>query len=134
VAVRRVRYALVNWVNPSRDFDTALRERAALLRTETLGRVGATQFLEEAAPEEALRRYRLALDDVRLYCRWPVERGLLGELQEPDQPGEPLVLDRMTRRARPRARGSGAAANVPPRGHCSSVRVRCRAGHGRGAC
>jgi hypothetical protein len=66
-------------------------------RRETFGRVGTTQFLEEAAPEEALRRYRSALDDVRLYCRWPVERGLLGELQEPDQQVEPLVLDRLTR-------------------------------------
>jgi hypothetical protein len=88
---------LVNWVNPSRDFDVELRERAALLRTETLGRVGTARFLEEAAPEEALRRYRLALDDVRVYCRWPVERGLLGELQGPDRQGEPLVLDRLTR-------------------------------------
>jgi hypothetical protein len=88
---------LVNWVNPSRDFDVTLRERAALLRTETLGMVGTAQFLEQAAPEEALRRYRLALDDVRRYCRWPVERGLLGELQEPDRQGEPLVLDRLTR-------------------------------------
>jgi hypothetical protein len=88
---------LVNWVNPSRDFDAATRERATLLRTETLGRVGTAQFLEDTAPEEALRRYRLALDDVRLYCRWPVERGLLGELRQPDRQGEPLVLDRLTR-------------------------------------
>jgi hypothetical protein len=88
---------LVNWINPSRDFDAAALERATLLRTETLGRVGTAQFLERTAPEEALRRYRLALADVRLYCRWPVERGLLGELREPDRQGEPVVLDRLTR-------------------------------------
>jgi hypothetical protein len=88
---------LVNWLNPSREFDVAMRERAALLRTETLAMVGTAQFLEQAAPEAALHRYRLALDDVRRYCRWPVERGLLGELRESDRQGEPLVLDRLTR-------------------------------------
>ncbi len=88
---------LVNWVNPSRDLDAAALERAMLLRAETLGRVGTARFLEDSAPEEALRRYRLALADVRLYCRWECERGLLGELKEPDRQGEPVVLDRLTR-------------------------------------
>lgn len=88
---------LVNWLNPRREFDAGSRERAALLRTETLEFVGATGFLERTAPAEAARRYARALDDVRVYCRLAVERGLLGELKAGDRVGEPLVLDRLTR-------------------------------------
>jgi hypothetical protein len=89
--------ALVNWVNPAREFDTGALERARLLRAETLALVGTAQFYEESAPAEALRRYRLALADARVYCRLPVERGLLGELRDANRVGEPLVLDRLTR-------------------------------------
>lgn len=88
---------LVNWINPERDFDADSVARAALLRTETLAFVGATVFFETAAPAEAARRYARALEDVRVYCRLAVERGLLGELKGADRVGEPVVLDRLTR-------------------------------------
>jgi hypothetical protein len=82
---------------PSRDFDAGALERARLLRADTLSRVGSAQFLEPHAPAEALRRYRLALADVLVYARMPVERGLLAELKDVDRCGEPIVLDRLTR-------------------------------------
>jgi hypothetical protein len=88
---------LVNWINPARDIDAEALERARLLRAETLGRVGTAAFIEGAAPAEALRRYALALADVRVYCRIAYERGLLGDLKDVDRVGEPIVLDRLTR-------------------------------------
>lgn len=95
--IRAYGAALVNWINPSRDIDAEALERARLLRAETLGRVGALQFMERVAPEEALQRYRRALADVRTYSRIPFERGLLGEMKDVDRRGDPIVLDRLTR-------------------------------------
>lgn len=88
---------LVNWINPQREFDADSVARAALLRTETLAFVGATSFFEVSAPAEAVRRYARALDDVRVYSRVAIERGLLGELKDVDRVGEPIVVDRLTR-------------------------------------
>lgn len=89
--------ALVNWLNRARTFDADSVQRAQLLRADTLARVGTTAFIEAQDPEEALRRYARALDDVRRYARMPVEHGLLGRLKDADRRGEPLVLDRYTR-------------------------------------
>jgi hypothetical protein len=102
--------ALVNWLNPARAFDAAALERVRLLRADTLARVGSAQFLEERAPVEALRRYRLALADVLVYSRMPVERGRLADLKDVDLRGEPIVLDRLTRLLERLGRGEEARA------------------------
>lgn len=88
---------LVNWINQGRDFDYAALEQFHRLRDANRCLVNETRLLDQSAPEEAVRRYRQALANLREYESFVTEHGLVADMLK-DMPkwGEPGILDRLT--------------------------------------
>lgn len=97
--LRLVRYALVDAAELHRLLERAACDAPPSDDTDDshADRILYAALAAELPAHTPVRRYRLALADVRLYCRWPIEGGVLGGLKEPDRIGEPVVLDRLTR-------------------------------------
>lgn len=86
----------MNWSNPGREFDYQALQKYHKLRDENKLFVSETKVLETEAREEAIRRYRLALDRLRVYDNMTLETGLVAELTERRKIGDLEILDRLT--------------------------------------
>ena len=87
---------LVNWINGSRQFDFEAMERFHTLRDANRARIAAARELEQADPEEAIRRYREAIGHMAEYARMKTETGLVAELSDPPCWDDSEALDRLT--------------------------------------
>jgi len=90
---------LTNWVNPGRQFDYAALDRFHKLRDATTSFISATRPLETNDPEQAVVRYRQAIEQMHEYCAITYEIGLVADLRkELGKPahGDIAALDRLT--------------------------------------
>jgi hypothetical protein len=87
---------LVNWINPGRQTDYTAIARYHELRDKNRLFVTQTRPLEKIDPEEAVRRYRLALDEMDRYEAIVTETGLIAELDGHRTFPDVVVLDRLT--------------------------------------
>jgi hypothetical protein len=87
---------LVNWVNGSRQIDFEALTRFHALRDANRARIAAARELEQNDPEEAIRRYREAIDHMAEYARMKTETGLVAELNDPPCWDDSEALDRLT--------------------------------------
>lgn len=92
---------LVNWINPGRQFDHQALELFHDLRDANrrlyLPGASDTRELEATNPEEAIRRYRLAISQMPAYARMVIEpTGLVAEFSPQGCYDEPYVIDRLT--------------------------------------
>jgi hypothetical protein len=87
---------LVNWQNPGRGFDYAALEQYHSLRGANLLFVASTRPMEICNINNAISRYRQALDNLFEYERLVVERGMVAELNSGRKIGDLMILDRLT--------------------------------------
>ena len=87
---------LVNWVNMQRQTDFDLLNSYHVLREQNLRFVGKTYLIEKTEPEQAVKRYKYAIKAIDEYEYIQYEKGLIGELMERSQKGEPEILDRLS--------------------------------------
>lgn len=87
---------LVNWVNGSRQIDFEALTRFHALRDANRARIAGARELEQNDPEEAIRRYREAIDRMAEYARMKTETGLVAELNDPPCWDDSEALDRLT--------------------------------------
>lgn len=87
---------LVNWNNPGRDIDLDALNTFHRLRDENRVWIDATRPMEKSNPNEAIHRYREALQRVDRYESLTLERGLIAELSDRSKYGDPQILDRLT--------------------------------------
>ncbi|GMU48481.1 MAG: hypothetical protein AMXMBFR31_07070 [Candidatus Desulfobacillus denitrificans] len=87
---------LVNWINPSRQFDYQALETYHRLRDANRRYVEDTKPIEVSDPEAAVERYRTAMTRMRGYEAMTLERGLISELGGGPDWGDPNILNRLT--------------------------------------
>jgi hypothetical protein len=87
---------LVNWQNPGRGFDYAALEKYHALRGANLLFVASTRPMEISDINNAIGRYKQALDNLRQYERLVVERGVVAELSTGLKIGDLMILGRLT--------------------------------------
>ena len=87
---------LVNWDNMKRETDFDLLNSYHVLREQNLRFIGKTYPIEKTEPEEAVARYRQAIEAIDDYEYIEYEKGLIGELFKRPRKGEPEVLDRLS--------------------------------------
>lgn len=96
--IERCGAQLVNWVNSGRKFDYAANARFHKLRAETRQFIVETKLIEGSNPEEAVRRYRDAIEQMHAYRKIEYETGLIADLCRERWPpsGDWDGLDRLT--------------------------------------
>lgn len=73
---------LTNWINPGRQFDYAALDQYHALRDATKSFVSATRPLEVSDPEQAVVRYRQAIEQMHVYTAITTETGLVADLRQ----------------------------------------------------
>jgi hypothetical protein len=87
---------LVNWINPGRDFNYETIQRYHQRRNKNRAFVQETRQLEASDPKRAIERYRAALEEMRNYEAMKLENGLVAEIKQGPDWGDPQILDRLT--------------------------------------